>query len=493
MDIVLGPITLDTQTYAPIASVSYEFFKTDSGEIIGGQIIAKINGIVSVSDDPNNTSRVGAMVMQKLKTIRDLGRQTSCITTNIPNFNPLNNQAKITNVTIDEGPDPAWVNQGAYSIEVRGLVDNIPSNSFGIVASDGVTQVSRTESISIGEESHGGNAGNLESNTFIKFTNNISLTCKPFCSNTNPISVLKKIIKLGANHPVFSLYKGWDTYLQSRTLETNSDGTITFNADIILLPPGSAPALVNIEFGYRRTYESRDITFTTVGNIEGLVSINWSDLVNLDSSCSVSKLTNAKSVYDQISSKYKDLNSWSGENLELEQKDNCPLPNIFFIGRCTGPFSGGIRQNIDYDIDTSCVKPSSSTESIDRTNGSINFTYEWSTTSFNGGYCVKDGRREEITVEITEPQESYVEHSIPGYGTLIQNVNCKTAKRISATISITTPDDTCNTNAPCLVNDGKKLILDKYFGNDQWILIGNTITSTINSYTLREDYIRCRK
>jgi hypothetical protein len=152
--ITIGGLTLDEATYAPTVNITFEYFKTDSGAIIGGHIIATIKGVVSISDNDSG-SATGSLVMSRLKGVRDLGKITQCISVNIENFTPLNGKAKITNVTIDQGPDPTWVNQGAYTIELKGLVSNLPGgNPFGITASDGVTQLSRTESIEIGDNSH---------------------------------------------------------------------------------------------------------------------------------------------------------------------------------------------------------------------------------------------------------------------------------------------------------------------------------------------------
>jgi hypothetical protein len=489
--ITIGTTTLDEQTYAPTVNISFEYFKTESGIVIGGHIIATITGVVSVSDAESGSSASGSLVMSRLKNIRNLGKITQCISVNIPNFNPLDNKAKITNVSIDQGPDPTWVNQGGYTIELKGLVSSLPGgNPFSIEAKDGVTQLSRTESIEIGENSHGYiyNGSQGISKAYVTFSNSLTFKCEPYCSNVNPIDVLKKIIKIGPQNAIFDEYKNWNQYLQSRTLDINTDGTISFSSSIILTPY-PVTALVDLTFTESQTYQSKDKTYTTSGTVTGLIGISWSDIVTLQSSCYDSKLEAAKSAFGTIQGLYGDFSSWSGNKLTLNAKQNCPKTGNPFAPLCSDPYGD---DNSGGNEDTDEIKPSSVSVTTSRTDGTINFTFEWSTTQNADGSCVTNGVRKETTVDITERQPNYAEFTIPSYGTLIQNLKCNSAKKISVNVSITYPDSSCGQNMQCEANEGLAINLDDYFAGSSWLMIGHTTTTTTNTYTEKKDYIECR-
>jgi hypothetical protein len=489
MSMTIGGFTLDDNTYAPTANISNEYFRTESGEIIGGHVIATITGTVSVADE--GQALTGSIVMKNLKNIRDLGKKTQCVAVSIPNFKPYGGKAKITSVSIDQGPDPTWVNQGAYTIEVRGLMETIPPNSFGILAEDGVKELSRQESIEIGEDSHGYiyDSGSGASKAFVKFANSLSLNCEPYCSNVDPISVLRKIIKTGPTKAIFNTYNSWQKYLQSRSLSISTDGAISFSCDMILTPPGSnAGALVDLDFGYNKVYDSKDITYTTSGRVIGLASVSWGDIATMSDTCGASKFANAQGVYASIHGKYSNLNNWAGQTLELEEKPNCPKEDDENVGRCEG------AEEEENDEDSDYIKPSTSSVAASRTSGEISFNFEWSTTKGeNGETCTKNGIQKEITVDITEPQENYVEHILPGYGTLIQNIKCKSAKRISITVATTDPASSCSgKKIECENDDGFKVVEEEYLGGDRWLKIGHSKTKTSNSLTEKRDYIKCR-
>ena len=487
MSITIGSFVLDDEKYSPTSNISFEYYTSDSGEIIGGNIIATITGIVSVSDQDG--LKTGSVVMSRLSSIRNLGSSPTCVTTSIPNFNPLGGKAKITNVTIDQGPDPSWVNQGAYTIELRGLIASIPPNSFGITSADGVVELTRKESITIGEDSHGYvyDVASGVSKAFVRFSNSISLKCETYCGSTNnTISVLNRLVRYSmTNSKLITQYGSYKKYLQSRSIDIDTDGSINFSCDMILLPPTfTGSALVDLVFSYNRTYESKDITYVTSGTVTGLVSIDWGNLVTLGSTCSTSKLANAIGVFGTLRTKYENLSNWGGLKLELNEKPNCPPEDENNVGRCEN------KQEEDAE-DSDYVKPSSGTISISRTDGVINFNFEWSTTQDDkGGTCIKDGIKTETTVEIIEPQNQYVEHILPGKGTLIQNLNCKSAKRVNITVATSYPEDNCGNKTRCNANDGLAIAINQYVPAKALLIEHNT-TETKNSYTIRQNFIEC--
>jgi hypothetical protein len=486
MAISIGGITLDSDS-TPVVKVTYDYFKSKSGEILGGHTVFTITGTVSVSDSSGSS---GSTVMKKLQSIRDIGTNTKCVPVNIPGY--FNGQGKISNVNIEQGPDPTWVNQGAYSIELKTELANLPPNSLGITKDDAVSDISISESIEIGEDAHGFSFdGGQLSKSFVKFTNKVSVTCKPLCPTSGTpfskaLGVLRRVLKSGPQNEIFATYKTWRTLLQDRSLEMNSEGGVSFSATIILLPPSSSHnALIDLSFGHNQTYESRTENFTVSGNITGLAPIAWSDLVNLSDSCSASKLVGAESAFGYVSGKYSSLGSWAGQTLTLNEQPNCPgnNPNNSATQCGSSPFNTQIN----------CVEPTNSTVSRNRTDGSISFTFEWASSEIDSGGCSSGGNRTEIIIDVEDPQPTLVEHVIVRYGTLIQNINCSTAKRVSGTLTITSSDgDSCPPPPGCNQGNADNLMteLDKYANDGNYYRTGYTETLSLNSYSLKIDLVK---
>lgn len=482
-NIVIGSLTLD-DTYTPLVNLAYEYFKTDGGEIIGGVQKYTISGTITVSDDGSTT---GASVMTKLKGIRQLGNKTKCVDVVIPNF--YSGSAKISNVQIDQGQDPSWVNQGDYTIELTAPLSSIPTNSLGITVDDCVTSISKTETIELGEDAHGYIllGGNQLTKTFITFKLEINLTCKPLCttSGINVVKILKRLVKNGPTYEAFDKYQSWSPYLQSRSLQLSTDGSATFSADVILLPPNAtAKAFIDLEFEHSQSYENKQQSKKISGTVTGLASITWTELVTLQNTTLASKLANAEDVFDQVKGLYSDLGNWSGQTLELTEKPNCPITNATTLGQC-----GTEDPNF-----FPCFQPTTSTISKSRTDGVINFNFEWATQSEDEECADKNGKRTEVTVDITEPQATIVEHVIPDFGTLVQNLNCRSAKTIDFTSTTTDPTaEGCSTANACIADDAINKEIEKYIPEDDdngWLLIGHTKTETIDSFTVTKKYIR---
>jgi len=498
--ITIGNFVLNDDTDSPVVNVTEEYFRTNSGIIVGGQVKATITGTVSIDDGDDSEIKTGSIVMGRLAAIRNLGKMTKCVPVNIPNFDPCGGKAKVTNVTINQGPDPAWVNQGEYTIEVTGSVKQIPTNPFGIVAADGVTEFTRDETMEFGEDSHGyvydPSVG--ASKAFIKFINNITIkTENVCCGSTNSMVLFNRLVSIGPTLPIFAPYRSWSPFLHSRSMTLENDGRISFKCEIIYTPPGTNfGAFVDLDFTVSRSYQSNDTTYITSGSVTGLVSLNWTDIITLSDTCSRSKLANALGVYYAIASKYKDFSFWNGSFLELEEQPNCPREDE----ENAGPFvncrslSSNNEDNEDED-DPGVIEPSNSTTAISRTDGVVNFTFEWSTIKKenSGGECFEDGIKRETTVDITYPQPSIIEHVIPGRGTLLQNLNCVTALKVTITVTETYPNDkgSCDKNKSiCRTNTGIGIAVEKFVPENN-LLIDHTITETNNSYSIKQTFIEC--
>lgn len=478
-NITIDGIVLD-RTYNPYINFTYEYFSTSTGEIIGGVRVFTISGTVSKS----TSSSSGSQVMRELKTIRNIGRNAKCVSVVIGSL--YSGPAKISNVTIDQGDDPSWINQAPFTIEIRAPLDNIPSNSLGIVASDRAKEVSRSESLEIGEDAHGfvysaDGSTNL-SKTFVKWSSQITITCESLCSVDSPqtlaMNLLNKLLLTAPDSDILSDYKTWKPHSQSRSLELIGINQVSFSADIVLLPPDPSSqfsAFIDLEFEQDRSFQDNQESKRIKGTITGLSPISWSDLIDLDNTSTHSKLDNAENAFDYIKNKYNKLYEWRGGVLELNinKAANCPIQD-----------NNSDNNNI--------VKPKTSSISKSRTEGTITFTFEWGT---NQGECTDDdGLTREVTVDITEPARQIVEHVIPSVGTLIQDLNCCTAKKISFTSSISAPeaDGLCPTLTDTDVDSELNRAIDRYIGNEnlnKWLLINHTRQTTLNSVSTTKEFI----
>lgn len=481
MSITIDGLTLD-KNYNPYVNFTYEYFTTQTGEIIGGVRIFTISGTVSKSSSSNS----GSQVMRTLKTIRNLGTKTKCVPVTIDSF--FSGSAKISNVTIDQGSDPTWVNQAPFTIEIRVPLDDIPSNSLGIKGSDRVTSISREESLEIGEESHGfifTSPDNLKlSKTFVKWSSNISVTCEHLCSSKSPqdlvIDTLKRLALTAPNSEILEDYKNWRPHLHSRTLDFSGSNQASFSAEIILLPPepdSQLSAFIDLQFEQERSFQDNTENKRTKGTITGLIPITWGDLVDLTNTSTHSKLASAEAALDKIINEYNKLKRWAGGVLELNKTDECPEE-----GGCEG---------LTQDADSLAVKPKSSTISKSRSEGTINFVFEWGNSVGNG--CPdEDGLIKEVTVDITEPARQIVEHVLPSVGTLIQDLNCCSAKRISfvSTVSSSENDGLCSSFDPKDAESELQRAIDEYIKDPlNWLLIAHTKQTTNNSVSITKEFI----
>ena len=97
-------------------------------------------------------------------------------------------------------------------------------------------------------------------------------------------------------------------------------------------------------------------------------------------------------------------------------------------------------------------------------------------------------------VDITEPQRQIVEHIIPSYGTLIQDINACSAKRISFTSSASSSDVCVATSArPTGVLEPLDQAVKDYLGSatpKDWLLISHTSLVSNKNYTVTKEFIK---
>ena len=470
-DISVNGINLGS---SPVVNLEDEFFRTGDGEIIGGVHKISINGsIVEIN---------GNLIMAKLKSIRELGNDAKCISIKTGVYN---GQAKVENVTISQGPDPAWINQGEFSIELTAPLTTIPGNRFGFVAGDNVREFSRSESVSLGDDSHG-YAFSLESlqlsKTFVTYSTKMSIrTHQPFCDSkgTLAMDLLQKLVYGGPTDPSLAEYARWKIYLKSRSLDISGDGSISFSYDAILMDPTSAPlaAFVDLSFSTSDSYAPREETHTISGNIEGLSSISWKDLIILSDTCSSSKLGNAQGVYGSMSAILSDYDRAFLPNylpMELILQANCPVKTPGQV-KCNETIPIGIK------------RPASSSVATNRITGIIGFTFIWSSSTQCEG---EDGSTETATIDVTPTILQFVQHVIPRYGTIVQKLGSYKNERVTFNYAKEYPLGLVGLPPGCHKTIDE--MINKYFQDNpfhKYLNIEWTRNYTLTSFTEKKSYI----
>lgn len=469
----IGSINLGS--YSAVATSSYDYYKSDGGEIIGGAQTIKITGSVVVGDE--QSMRPGAMVMSNLASIVQLGQTPQCVMVSIPG--QYSGMAKIENVTTSQGSDPTWINKAEFSIELKAPLKSIPPNSFGITAKDSVVELSRSSKIELPEDSHGYVYSGSFHKTYAVAVSELNFRCEPICQpGFSLISVIGKLYKQGL-HTAFSGFSGWNQYAKSRSVQVTSDNSVTINTQYIITPH-QASAFTDLSFAHSRTYAEGESTKKIIsGTVTGLTDISIFNTYGFTGTCVSSKLANAESTFADIKSRFANISSWEGITLELLE-----LPNPFALNAtdaCNRPAENDERQP--------CIKPYLSTVSKSRTEGVIDFNFEWSTDT--GDQCGADTENRistDITIDVIEPQRQFVEHVIPLRGTLIQDLNTKNARRVNVQIVTTYPQDLCTKpSEPCEENIEE--ILNQY--NITGLLIKDTLTVNKRSVTRDRSYIEC--
>ena len=500
-DIIVNGQNLGT---SPVINLEDEFFRTADGEIIGGVQKISINGSVVGID--------GTTVMGLLKSIRELGSNATCINITTDLYNGL---AKVENVTISQGPDPTWINQGEFSIELTAPMTTIPANRFNFVAGDNVREFSQSESLSLGDESHGyvfslekkeGGEPIQLSKTFVRWSTKMSIRCEPFCSSTGTdgIDLLKKLLYAGPTNSLGGYNStDWTKYLGSRNLDINSDGSISFSASVILVnnkacepKPNSTlvSAFVDISFATSDTYSTpKSETHTISGNIQGLSSISWTDLITLSDVCSSTKLTNAITTFNLLSPILKEYEKAFLPNylpLTLMLQPNCPTLSTVTTQACANTVAADIL---------GLLRPQSSSVSVNRITGDINFSISWSSANVGDNCVGSDGATENLSINITPAIQQFAQQAIPRFGTTMQKLGAYKNEKINFTYTKNgaqafglcppPPAPPGCTDAGTSFNDSIKKWMDENAKTKTYLCIAWTKTSTNTSYTENQDFI----
>lgn len=466
--------SIDLTKHQAIANSSYEYYRTEGGEIIGGAQIIKISGSIIETDD---NSATGQLVMSQLSDLIKLGQAIQCINVNIPGH--YSGQAKIQNISTEQGSDPSWINSADFGIEIKAPLKSIPSNSFSIVADDCVVELTRSSSVELSEDSHGYvyTTGGTFSKTFGVSSLELKFKCDPICTpGFSIISVINKLIKKDI-HSLFGEYIGWNKYAKSRSVQVSSDNSATITTQYIITPHQSS-ALVDLVFNHDKSYTNKIEKKIISGSVTGLTGTGAFTDKGFSGSCNESKIANAEGVFQQIKNYYSSISTWNGITLTLAEQIST---NNLNLNICSDKSSNNAAI---------CIKPSFSSVSRSRTEGVIDFSFEWSSDD-NQNCADNNGVSTDVSVDITEPQPQFAEFVSPGFGTILQNLNTKSARKITIQYTTTFPEKLCGELPNCYSSFDESLV-GRYMGScGNPLLIKHTITRSTRSIVENRSYICC--
>lgn len=486
-----NPITLNGIQLkpAPFVSTSYEY--NMSGEyVIGGLLIVNLDGTL-----------VGEDIVSQMQNIGALQTNQNCVNLIIgcegnPDF--LDGNGKIRSVDISPSDQPFTANYTIIiALETVGGSQAVPADPDFLTknclnANDAQFIQSYNETMGVDIE-----ADNLAlvdnefrvSKSFVKGKGSISVVCfgREICGipSYNGINTAIQIINQRAsaimnfsicgqtNHPL-SAYQGWSKWIDTKKLEINDAGSVTWDFDLYMSQGGCAPyAWVDINADEKKDYQSgtqEKETRNISGTIRGLCLFTG-DLLSSHAGDG-DRLNNAKQALNVI----------------LPQIISGDWPKI------SADITGVINQTEEADNpcktdqEETCYQRLSSNINTSVVEGQITFSAEYGPVN----PCDSSSNDSIIdsTVEENLPVTKYVEFIVPNIRNSIVQIIGDTPHE--ATITVRGTLKGCDKKAmdkviKC-VDDQVINLSKKYNG---WIQkTNNTIVSTF-SYVKTKSYVKC--
>jgi hypothetical protein len=465
--LTLGSLTLDP---SPFVSSSYEYKLLNNGRVVG--VVKKLTLSGSIIKESASD------VLIEAKKINEwFGLQANRYINNVTINGQVYNFIIIDSVSIDSSD---WVNKLTYSIKLTAPPEStlvIPSNVLNLSYNDFIEQIDINETLELESDKQGtyyiAANGFKTVNGTVKWSCKIGVTCRRSSTNSaikNAENVLRRIILTTPDRKEFDEYKLWNKFLQTRSINMNaSNGSIDFDCSIVMIPDTIINnCLVSFNESNSHNYVENSHTKSFNMEIEGLVPINWSDIINISSSCLPGKYDAAYQFANSIVGAYRSPDSYQSLDLIL-QKLNCPI----FCNTSTDAF---------------CYSPRNSTITHSIIDGSVGLNFEWGSDRNN---CNNNG----ISVEIEETMASY-NQSIKEFTswampyTIIQNLNCTRALiksfQISAQSSYQCPNSLVRSEATNAASNVYNLLPSE----GEWFLVKHTSSETNTSYTINMDFVR---
>ena len=486
----------------PFVSLSKDQYKI--GElVVGGVLRVSLNGTV--------VGQSFSEVSSGIKTVLDsVGEVGDCVNVviNCSGSSLVNGYGVVSGVSIEEGPDPTWVNISKYSIEIELYENNgtlvvKPNTSAGDYVTNGEIIKDMSESLSLNVDNdsfHTDDAGGIKSGkAHAKYTFSINATgaavgCKSSLSAKTGIEAAEEVCNrrisniangtvttsLGTPSRVssaLSSYHGGNQYMHIRSLDADPiGGSLSVSGDIILRPSGHPypNAFIDISVDSRTDATQIGRVVTISGNVEGLYAHDFTSLITNGSFHSMGgdRLSNAESVYNNITSSFPGL---AQQYLEGIITDTTDCTDGGLLGICSDiitPEECNLRET---------------NKNITRNfgQGTVSFSHEYSTAK---NCSIPGAAKVETEVTRNYPTDVFAEFTIPFRGeAFIQDLQTKTKETLSINVNITVEDTGCNerdleTQSGCARSQATSILSAQ--GASSWYKTGDSVSKT-NTGSLR--------
>lgn len=510
---------------SPFVSMQIEKYKMDS-TIIGGLLRVTLSGYIVGSNFDAVSSGILAILTK--------AKKSDCINIVINCSNTfINGWGRITDLNIDQGNHPTWVNIAPYSVTIEvyennnQLIvepDNVLVNSSGSIGNVCLYTMNEQVSLSVNEDSF--NWGTLNGSSYY-FGNrhakaSFSISAGGItggCTSNfiygleaaetviiNRLNHLKKLdlnalntenLKSNILTDDIKDYTDGFSYLEFRSVEINTlANSVTVNGDIIYRPDCAFPNVFT-EINIEESLDSDGVVLTLNGTITGLIDSTYTSIIdNADiRNCNFNdKLDAAQSFLDVlVDNDYSVL-----YNIVNNYISNTYLPDSCITSSGVSPTD--ICPNPSGSPDTSpelcSLRIVSSQINRNPSSGQISFTFVFN----NKQNCsIPGAKRVDIEINHDIPHDNVVEILIPGRGDkgpLIQSLCAKSSEKYTITINATLNTSRCNwknlteTDSIQTCADALLSNTETDLGINCWFITDHQETKGNSTYRLTKTYLK---
>ena len=485
----------------PFVSLSVEQF-TASDMIIGGVLNVNLNGTIYAG---SGTGSGFSTVVSEINSIMDnIGGKGDCIqvTINCSGTELVNGYGVVTAVSVDEGPDPTFVQVAKYSVAVKLYVNKgqlavspNPDASDFVGSNEIITDVSETISLDLSE----GMSQDLDpvgsadiGKHHAKYTFSVSATgaavgCKSKFSHKTGVDAAEEVVKRRINQITnldisSSLYDATQVdselnlhngtkYLHVRTLNVDTiGGKVSVSGELIIRPNScQAPeAFIDLNIDVKKDVQTLGHVVTISGSVEGLHQTTFNNFATSNNhlTSQTHKMGNAESGFNTIKSQLLSYAQSAVSNVD-NQTDTSDCKDGSLLGICD---AGAI-------VETCNLREISASQVKNYGQGQINFNHEYSTAKI----CdIAGATKVETEVTRNYPTDVFAEFTIPFRGEpLLQDIGTTTKETVAVNITVTVNDVGCDEVDMSVVEGcalSKAQALEAAEGASSWFLTSYSVS-----------------
>lgn len=362
---------------APFVSTSYEYIK--SGQYtIGGLLVVTLSGTL-----------VGEDIIDQIVELNSLQSSQDCIQLIIGcsgESDFLNGSGRIASIDISQDNEPYLV---SYSIVINiETINGQPAvspdpdfaRSIGISEADiplflkeyleSITIDGTGDIISSHDKVLSVSKSNIKISGSIKIKINANYICN--LPSRDPSKEINNFLKkrstallngIGDNNPI-AKYIDWNKMLDTKSLEIENDGSVSWQFDAYILPDDGVPlAFVDINTTDKLDQKTQRITRTISGTINGLSSATIDDHIGHKTDVN-ERISNAENAFATLET-YLINGTWPGDAAQTTgiEGSDCDGCESFVAPKCyqrishniaSSPITGLISFDMDFADITSC-------------------------------------------------------------------------------------------------------------------------------------------